>query len=466
MLLLRWLRVVVVGLVLAWLVGLAAVGPMPLLMAALEPWHAVAGTLVALGPVALAVVAPGAARSALLALAGSRPVPAEPAVVTAVAAAVRELGGTPPTCFVATTPLPRPVVLSGGRSTYLLATAEAYDDVPALARVVRADVRTGSARLLPLAAELPAALAAWDGAWWLVTAAVRPGRTSALDRLVLVVLLPLAVPVAVGRAVAWVLVQVGRLVVPGWFARVLAGAGDAAPGGVRHARDGGVRLGPGSTVGQMLATGAVEASGPSPARLGADLGEPSWWSYPRRAARARAEGPVVAAVRVVSAVLILWTGTFAGLGRLPAERVHWPWEPATVEATVTDVTADLRGREAILGRLGMDVASTYEATVRTPDGEVRLPAGTTPLEVGDAVRVVPATDREPARSLARSSVPDVLVMGLLFTLAALGLHRVAGGLAGLGEHRTVRVADWEQRGLTGRPRRGRRPREPLGARRG
>ncbi|WP_188037488.1 hypothetical protein, partial [Actinotalea sp. JY-7885] len=222
-------------------------------------------------------------------------------------------------------------------------------------------------------------------------------------------------------------------------------------------RDGGVRLGPGVTLGQMLVTGHVDAGVPQ-----RPLGR-GWASVPRVLAHAQDEGPVVGAARVLVGVLVLWTGTFAGFGRLPAERVAWPWEPGPVTATVVDVTADLRGRDALLGRLGLDVASTYEATVRTADGdEVRLPAGTHPLAVGDTVRVVV---QEPvARSLTRSSTADVLVMGTLFALAALGLQRVVGGLSTIDDGRRVRQLDWDQRVATGRPRRRRRPRTFLGPR--
>jgi hypothetical protein len=460
-LVLRWVRLLLLGVPAVVALGLGMTAPALLLLAATAPGYRVAGALLAVGPAVLVVWSPALVRTVVAAVAGPV-VPAEPDEVARLADAARAEGLPVPTVLVAAADLPAPVPFRGLRRDLLvLSPAQVARPQESVAAVAAAR-RTGDDRLVLVLGALVIVLGSWSSALRLVTTAARPGRLSLLDRLPTAVLLPLAPVAALGWGVCWAAVQVARAVLPRRLtAALLALGGSTTVVRSRPTQDV-VALGDGVRMGTMLATGHVE---PRPAADRSDLR--TWWSTPRALAGAVSADLLGGAARVVVAVLVVGVGTYAGLGRVPAERIAWPWEAAPQVATVVrvDATREDEGR-SLVERLGADVGTSYAAEVRLPDGgTVDLVPGSHPLAVGDEVRVVPDAEAGGrARSLTQSSAADlVIASGVMLALGA-GLLRGVGGLSTLADQRRLAQADHDQRVATGRRHGRRRPRPFLGAR--
>lgn len=460
---LRPLRLLLLGAPAAVALGIGMTGPVLPLLAATSPGYRVAGALVALGPVALLVWSPALVRT-VVATVGVPVVPAGPGDVARIADAARGAGLPVPTVLVAAADLPEPVPFRGLRRDLLVVSPAQVEQPQETVAALAAARRRGDDRLILVLGALVLVLASWSSALRLVTTAVRPGRVPGADRLALAVLLPLAPVAAVGWGICWAALQVARAVLPRRLTTALLALGGSTTLVRSRSTEDLVALGDGIRLGTMLATGRVERR-PARDRSGAR----TWWSTPQALAGAASVDLLGGAARVVVGVLVVGVGTYAGLGRVPAERIAWPWEAAPQVAAVVDVdaTRDDESR-SLVERLGADVGTTYAAAVRLPDGRtVDLTPGSRPLAVGDEVRVVPDAEAGGrARSLTQSSAADlVIASGVMLALGA-GLLRGVGGLSTLVDQRRLAQADHDQRVATGRPRGRRRPRGLAGDERG
>ena len=461
MLLLRWVRLILLGVPAVVALGLGMTGPALLLLAATAPGYRVAGALLAVGPAALVVWSPALVRTVVVAL-GGRVVPAAPDEVARLADAARATGQPPPTVLVAAADLPEPVPFRGLRHDLLVVSPAQVEQPQVTAAALAVARRRGDDRLVLVLGALVIVLGSWSSALRLVTTAVRPGRVPGADRLALAGLLPLAPVAALGWGICWVALQVARGVLPRRLTVALLALGGSTTLVRARPTEDLVALGDGVRLGTMLATGRVERR-PARERSGAR----TWWSTPQALAGAASADLLGGAARVVVAVLVVGVGTYAGLGRVPAERIAWPWEAAPEVATAVGVDATRDdGSRSLVERLGADVGTTYTAAVRLPDGRtVDLAPGSHPLAVGDEVRVVPDAEAGGrARSLTQSSAADLIIAsGVMLALGA-GLLRGVGGLSMLADQRRLAQADHDQRVATGRRHGRRRPRRFLGAR--
>jgi hypothetical protein len=461
--LLRWTRLVVLGIPLLVALTLATTAPVVLMLGLVQPGYRVAGALCAL-PLTLGLVwSTALARTAVTALSTEMPVPATPEEVAGVAAAARVAGFAPPTVLVPVGGVARPISLRGLRRWFVLASPTQLADPVGLVAAVAADRRRGDDRLLLGAVAVVLAHAGWANALRLVTTSVRPGRLSLLDRLPGLVTLPLVLLVVPAWVCSWLGVQVMLLVAPRVVTDALLDAADARTVVRRRAAQEVVELGPGVRLGQMLVNARIERSrdpGRSDAR--------TWWNTPRALAQHVDDGLIESVVRVTAATVLVGMGTFVGLGRLPAERIAWPWEQAAVGATVTAVDVTGADNGSLMNRLGVDIGAEYQATVRTEDGrQLRLREGSGEVAPGDRVTVVPATasDTESTgqgRALNQDSTREIVIIGLLYVAAGAGVQRLAGGIIGLVVARRLAQLDHDQRVATGRRHRARRPRDVMG----
>jgi hypothetical protein len=379
--------------------------------------------------------------------------------VQAVAAAAAPLGVAVPTCWVVDGPLPRPVTLRGASWSFLVADDRQYTDPVALVDAVREDRRRGDDVLGVLLLALALAHTGWTSALRLTTIAVRPGRLAPTTRVFTLGLLVGAPVAAVMWLLSWVAVQVGRVLVPARVLTALLAVGgpeqvvDVAP------QEDLVALGTGPSASERM-TRARYARGEAPTRSRARTA----WNTPQALANRLHQDLLGDTVRVVGGMLLIGLGVLAGWGRLPAERIVWPWEADPVSATVTAVAVEGDPQESLLGRLGMDVGTSYTPTVRMPDGtEIVLPSGSAAVAVDDVITVVPdPDDADVARATGQDSTGEILLIGAFFVLLALVVHRSAGAMFVPVARRWVAQVDHDQRVLTGRRHRSRRPRALLG----
>lgn len=457
----RWVRLIVLGGAASVALAAGTAAPAVLLMqlAARAPGYQGAGAVVALPVAAFLVWSPALARTVVGAL-GGRMVSAMPKEVARIADAARAAGQKVPTVLVAAADLPRPIPFRGLRRDLLVVSWEQVDDPAGTVAALAESRRRGDDRLVLLLGALVIMLGAWPAAMSLVTAAVRRGRMRAWDRMCAASMLPLAPVVAVGWGVCWAAVQAARAVLPRSLTEgllVLAGNATVVR---RPQREELVALGTGVGMSEMLTSGRVERRpGGGRSRLR------TWWNTPQALAREVAEDMLGGSMRVVVGVMVVGLGTYSGLGLAVAERVAWPWEePQGATVVAVQATRD-PGSRSLVERLGADVGTTYAADARLADGRVvRLKPGSGPVTVGDSVRVVvDGAVPDEARSLTRSSVDDLVVLSVMMLLLGAGMMRCAGGgLAGLAVQRALALTDHDQRVMTGRRHRRRRPRAFFG----
>jgi hypothetical protein len=461
-LLVRWSRYGLVGVPVMIALGLAVAGPVPFLLALIQPGYRVAGTVVALGPAAVLAWSIGRARVGVLdaAYRGDHLGDATDEETLAVHAAVRAARVPTPTLVVPDGGLPRPLVLRGLRWSFVLAMPTHLAQPEALVEVIRADRRTGTDRLAMWLPALASVHAGWRAALRMSTVTVRRGPYGVSQRFAAMTLLLLAPFAAISWALSWVALQIVVAVLP----RDVVASFLELSGNARYVhdtpKDEVVQLatGLGPDLSAQIAHGRTALVGgrrrPAPR---------TWWSTPRALADPLDQVSLDGAAAAIAGIMFIGLGSFPGLGMLPAQRIAWPWEqgPQTAQVLAVDVLDE--SDETVLGRMGFDVGYEFTPTVRLEDGrEITLPVGTQRVAVGDEITVVPSDDGRTGRSLTQDSLFRILSLGLVYVAAAAGMLRATCGPVGLAKLRHLAQIDHHQRGLTGRRRRRRAPKDLFG----
>lgn len=352
-------------LLIPWLVfalALARISPMLVLFYVISPAYRVAGAALAVVVTVLLIHTVAAARSVAGRHAARLDEP-EQVELLAVAKAARERSMPVPTCVIATDD--QITAIRGWRWFIVAAPASAYADNPAgIVEAARKDLRNGTARLRPLIDAFYTAVRDWTSLFDRCLSLTRSGlsmreRRYAAPALITLPLVIIAYPVA----------QALRLIT-----QVLL------PGSERRA---------------MAKT--IEAPGTKPQTL--------YWNV---------------GGRTIAACLIVFSGTYQGLGVLPAERIQWPWEDGPIIAQVTDVHY-IEREDGLLGHLGVRHNSTWRPTVELPDGEpAYLSEGSTEVTVGESLTLVAYADngRERYRHTEQTSITRYVVISSVMLLFA------------------------------------------------
>lgn len=424
-----------------WLVlalAVARIAPSALLLVFIGVPYRVAGALVAIPAVVLLVHAAVAARSAVLDRAPLASAP-DDEYVRAVVQAARSRGVPVPTVVLAGDGDGRsaPVAIRGWRWCFVVIPPGS--DPLQVIEAVGEDLRDGTARLRPLLWAVSLAVTDWRTSLRMLTAPFRRSlRTDVRWYLLpLVVLLP---GVVVGQVIAW---AVGT--VTGWL----------LPRRLRTTA-------PPRSARADIEPGTVDPSVPQVA--------PSSPALRRIPPLREVEDLISPMARIIVALLVTFLAAYQGPGVLPGERIAWPWERGPEHLEVVDVHHTPRS-DGLLGHLGVQHNSTWQPTIDLGDGtEQLLPEGTTEVQEGATIPVVSWQDdaAERYRHLEQTSMTRYVVMSLVMLGVAWGLsrpfassHRALIGL--LGTRRLAQV-DFDQRVLSGRRHRRRRPRHLLGNR--
>lgn len=430
-----------------WLVlamTLARMAPIVLVLVVLnlfvpanDPYR-LAGTLVAIAPVVLLAHTTVAARSAIHDRSQYLQTPDED-YVRALARAARAHRVPVPTVvfFNLEVDAPQPPVAIRGWRWCLVTSHPNISPADLIARIAP-DLRDGTARLRPLLWSFDLAVTDWAVALrMLSTPFRREVRTDV--RWYIFPLLVLLPAVLLGYGIAWVLGTLTQWLLPRRISATRPGSADA-------------RVDPGA---HDPGLPQVPPSSPLLRRV-PDLRP--------------VEDLINPMARIIIALLVTFLATYHGPGILPAERIVWPWERGPEPAEVMDVQ-HTPGNDGLLGNLGLRHNSTWQPTVILPDGtEHLLPEGSTELAEGTAIPVVTWFDDGGARyrHLHQTSLTRYIVMTVVMLGVAVGLSRPFSSthpaVIGMLGTRRLAQADHDQRVLTGRRHRRRRPRYLFGNR--
>lgn len=418
----------------------ARIAPIALLFAFVAVPYRVAGAMVVVAGVVLVVHTVAAARSAVQDRCEHQ-VLLDDDYVVQVAGEARALGLPTPTVLHLegrTGRAQEPVTLRGWRWCFVLTPAGVAPRD--LVQQVGPDLRDGTARVRVLLWAFDLAVTDWRVVLRMMATPFRRGVRTDL-RLYLLPLLLLSPLVLIGYLIARVLAAVTGMLLPRRFRR-------AMPAPV-SAED---RTEPGTH------DPALPEVGPS---------TPNWRRVPDLRPIESLLGPTA---RVIIALLVTFPGTYQGLGVLPAERTTWPWEVGPAGAEVVDVVHTERS-DGLLEQVGVRHNSTWRPQVALPDSShVWLAEGTTQVDPGETIQVVSwtAEDGEHHRRLQQTSWTRYVVMSLVMLGASVGLSLPFATsfptLLGLAGNIRLRRLDHDQRVLTGRRHRRRRPWNRLGRR--
>ncbi|MGC0144075.1 MULTISPECIES: hypothetical protein [unclassified Pseudactinotalea] len=425
---------------LALALTVARIAPIALMFALVAVPYRVAGTLVVIVGVVLVVHTVSAARAAVLDRGDHQALPDDDYVVQ-VAEEARAQGLPVPTVLHLEGRSDRaqdPVTIRGWRWCFVLTPAGV--DPRDLVHQVGPDLRDGTARIRVLLWAFDLAVTDWRVVLRMMATPFRKGVRTDL-RLYLFPLLLLSPLALTGYLIARVLGAVTGMLLPRRFRRAMPAPVSA-----------GVRAEPGSH------DPALPEVGPS---------TPNWRRVPDLRPIESLLGP---SARVIIALLVTLPGTYQGLGVLPAERTAWAWEEGPAWAEVVDVVHTERS-DGLLEQLGIRHNSTWRPQVALPDAShVWLAEGTTPVEPGESIQVMSwtAVDGEHHRHPRQTSWTRYIVMSLLMLGASVGLSLPFATsfptLLGLAGNIRLRRLDHDQRVLTGRRHRRRRPWSRLGKR--
>lgn len=440
-----------------WLIvalAVVRVAPVVVLFVLMGVDYRLAGTLVAIPAVVFVVFTLGAVRGLVGDQSHRLSQPGDDYLLAVAQAARAHQVPVPTVLHSHEGPGPhRPVAVRGWRWCFVYTSPGISPED--LIGQVRADLADGTARLRPLLWAVSVAGRDWAKALRGFATTVLPGATVS-QRIYFAPLLVL-VPVAmVGYLISWVVGLATTVLVTHRIRGAPDRSGSAATAGSAP------------TAATPATISAPDDRGAKPARLPALMQQ----DLPGDTADVRDFSALIAPMgRVIIALLVVFVGTYQGLGLMPAERTVWPWESEPEAVEVIDVQ-HVGADDGLLGHLGVRHNSTWRPTVALLDGsEARLAEGTTRVRTGELIPVVSWTqgDQVQHRHLHQTSWTRYLVMSVMMFGIAIALSRpfTAGEemiLVPVIQGRRLSQVDHDQRVLTGRRHRRKRPRHLPGTR--